>query len=77
MGYFGGSSVRSLSFFLDRSIYRYILLVLAVSYTIKNYCIQLEGWLRIRLTFDLLVVVIFRIYEVRQGLIGGLAKPLI
>jgi hypothetical protein len=58
VGRFSGSSVRSLSFFLDRLIYRHTLLVLAVSYIIKNHCIQLEGWLRIRLTFNSLVVVI-------------------
>ena len=37
IGYFGSSSVRSLSFFLDELIYYYTLLVLAVSYIIKNY----------------------------------------
>ena len=76
MGRFGGSSVGSLSFFLDGSIYFHTLLVLAVSYTIKNHYVQLEGWLRIRLTFNSLVVVIFRIYGVRQGPISGLAKTL-
>jgi len=75
-GRFGGSSFRSLSFFLDRSMYSHTLLVLAVSYMIKNHYIQSEGWLRMRLTFDSLVVVIFRICGVRQGLIGGLAKTL-
>ena len=37
IGRFGGSRVGSLSFFLDGSMYFYTLLVLVVSYTIKNH----------------------------------------
>ena len=65
MGRCGGSSFgRSLSF-VDGSMYSYTLLVVAVSYIIKNYWVQLDGWLRMRLTFNSLVVVIFRICGVR------------
>ena len=58
IGRFSGSSIGSLSFFLDGLIYRHTLLVLAVSCIIKNYYVQLEDWLRIRLTFNSLVVII-------------------
>ena len=61
LGRFGSSSVRSLSFFFDGSIYSHTSLVLAVSWTIKIHYVQSDGWLRMRLTFDSLVVVIFRI----------------
>jgi len=49
------------SSFVDGLMYCHTSLVVAVSLMIKNHCVQLEGWLRIRLTFDSLVVVIFRI----------------
>ena len=71
LGRFGGSSVRSSSFFFDGSIYSHTSLVLAVSYTIKNYWVQLDGWLRIRLTFNSLVVVIFRILIGQAGSKSG------
>ena len=67
MGRFGSSSVRSLSFFFNRSIYSHTSLVLAVSYIIKIHWVQSDGWLRMRLTFDSLVVVIFRILTGQAG----------
>ena len=76
VGRLGGPSVGRSFFFFNGSMYCHTLLVLAVSWMIKNHYIQSKGWLRIRLTFDSLVVVIFRIYRVRQGPIGGLAKTL-
>ena len=75
IGQCGGSSFRSSSF-VNRSMYCYTSLVMAMFWMIKNHYIQLEGWLRIRLTFDSFIVVIFRICGVRQGPIGGLAKTL-
>ena len=47
----GGSSFGSSSF-LDGSMYCHTSLVVAVSWMIKNHCVQSEGWLRIRLTFE-------------------------
>jgi len=79
VGRLGDSSFRSLSFFIDGSIYYYTLLVLVVSCIIKNHWIQLDGWLRITLIFDSLVVVILEFDWVRkgpgQGLASVLAKP--
>jgi len=67
IGCFGGSSFRSLSFFFNGLMYCHTLLVLAVSYTIKNYGSQLDGLLRIRLILNkdsLILVIIFRILTV-------------
>ena len=61
IGRLSNSSFGRLSFFLNRSIYYYTSLDLAVSYIIKNYGVQLDGLLRMILIFDLLVVVIFKI----------------
>ena len=58
VGCFGSSNVGRLSFYLDGSIYSHTSLVLAVSWMIKNHCVQLDGLSRMRLIFDSVVVVI-------------------
>ena len=76
IGRFGSSSIGRLSFFITRSMYSYTLLVLAVSYIIKNHYIQSDSLLRIILAFNLFMVIIFKFIGVKQGPIGGLAKTL-
>ena len=65
VGRFGNSSFGISSLFVAGLIYCYTSLVSAVSCIIKNHYIQLDGLLRIRLAFDLAVVVIFRFNGVR------------
>ena len=67
VGRFGSYSFRSSSFFTDGSIYSHTLLVSAMSYIIKNHCIQSEGWLRMRLTFNSFVVIILKFKRVQLG----------
>ena len=71
VGRYGGSSFRSSSFFLNRSIYCHTLLISAMSYIIKNHYIQSEGWLRMWLTFDSFMVIILEFKRVQLGKKGS------
>ena len=77
VGRLGGSSVGISAFFFDGSTYCHTSLVLAVSCTIKNHCIQSDGLSRMRLIFDSVEVVILEFEWVRQGPLSVLAENLI